>query len=35
MKVLQAITKGGSIKVPVESLLTFKLDKPLHVVGAR
>jgi hypothetical protein len=33
--VTQAITKGGSIKVPVESLLTFKLDKPLHVTGAQ
>lgn len=31
--VTQAITKGGSIKVPAESLLTFKLDKPLHVVA--
>ncbi len=27
----QIITKGGSIKVPVESVLTFKLDKPLTV----
>ena len=31
----QVITKGGSIKVPVESLLTFKLDRPLRVVAAR
>ena len=27
----QVLTKGGSIKVPVESVLTFKLDKPLTV----
>ena len=27
----QIITKGGSIKVPVESVLTFTLDKPLRV----
>ncbi len=27
----QVITKGGSIKVPVESVLTFQLDKPLRV----
>ena len=31
----QVLTKGGSIKVPVESVLTFKLDKPLHVMAAR
>ena len=31
----QAITKGGSIKVPVETLLTFQLDKPLRVVAAQ
>lgn len=29
--ITQMITKGGAIKVPVESVLTFKLDKPLHV----
>lgn len=29
--ITQVITKGGSIKVPVESVLTFKLDKPLKV----
>src|SRR6266851_6581516 len=29
----QAITKGGSIKVPAESLLTFQLDRPLHVTA--
>ena len=27
----QIITKGGSIKVPVESVLTFRLDRPLRV----
>lgn len=30
--VTQIITKGGSVKVPVESVLTFKLDRPLKVV---
>ena len=29
----QVLTKGGSIKVPVESKLTFKLDRPLRVVA--
>ena len=27
----EIITKGGSIKVPVESVLTFSLDRPLRV----
>jgi hypothetical protein len=27
----QVLTKGGAIKVPVESVLTFELDKPLRV----
>ena len=27
----QTLTKGGSIKVPAESVLTFELDKPLRV----
>lgn len=31
----QVLTKGGSIRVPVETILTFQLDKPLHVVAAR
>jgi hypothetical protein len=31
----QVLTKGGSVRVPVETILTFKLDKPLHVVAAR
>ncbi len=30
----QIVTKGGSIKVPVETVLKFKLDKPLRVVAA-
>jgi hypothetical protein len=29
----QILTKGGAIKVPAESVLTFKLDKPLKVIG--
>lgn len=32
--ITQIVTKGGSIKVPVETVLTFKLDRPLHVVSA-
>ncbi len=31
----QIITKGKSIKVPAETILTFKLDKPLRVTAAR
>jgi hypothetical protein len=31
----QVLTKGGSIKVPAESTLTFKLDAALKVVAAR
>ncbi len=30
----QIVTKGGSIRVPAESLLTFRLDRPLRVVAA-
>lgn len=30
----QVLTKGGAIKVPVESVLTFSLDKPLRVAAA-
>lgn len=30
----QVLTKGGSIKVPAESVLTFRLDKPLRVTVA-
>ncbi len=33
--VTQVLTKGGSIKVPVESVLTFELDKPLVVKVAQ
>jgi hypothetical protein len=31
----QILTKGGSIKVPVESVLTFTLDQPLRVAAAQ
>jgi hypothetical protein len=31
----QIVTKGGSIKVPVESLLTFKLERALRVVESK
>jgi outer membrane lipoprotein SlyB len=31
----QVITKGSSIKVPVETVLTFELDKPVEIVQAR
>ncbi len=31
----QIITKGGAIRVPVESLLTFRLDRPLRVTARR
>jgi hypothetical protein len=31
----QIVTKGGSIRVPAETILTFKLDAPLRVVAAR
>ena len=30
----QVIAKGGAIKAPAESVLTFSLDKPLRVVAA-
>jgi len=33
--ITQIVTKGGSIKVPAESVLTFKLDRPLRVVAAQ
>ncbi|MBI2816904.1 MAG: hypothetical protein HYX72_08180 [Acidobacteria bacterium] len=33
--VAQILTKGGSIRVPVETILTFKLDRPLKVLAAR
>lgn len=31
----QVLTKGGSIRVPAETILTFKLDRPLRVVAAQ
>ncbi len=31
----QILTKGGSIKVPAESVLTFRLDSALRVVAAK
>ncbi len=31
----QVLTKGGSIRVPAETILTFKLDRPLRVVASR
>jgi hypothetical protein len=33
--ITQIVTKGKSVKVPVESVLTFQLDKPLRVVRAQ
>jgi hypothetical protein len=33
--ITQIATKGGSIKVPAESVLTFQLDKPLRVTVAQ
>lgn len=33
--VTEILTKGGSVKVPVESLLTFKLESSLRVVAAQ
>lgn len=29
----EVLTKGHSIKIPVESVLTFRLEKPLHVAA--
>ncbi|HEV3201830.1 MAG TPA: hypothetical protein VGZ73_28225 [Bryobacteraceae bacterium] len=31
----EILTKGGSVRVPVESVLTFKLDRPIRVVAAQ
>lgn len=31
----EIITKGGSVKVPVESVLTFRLDQPLSVTASK
>ena len=33
--VTQIATKGGSIKVPAETVLTFQLDSPVQIVQAR
>jgi hypothetical protein len=33
--ITQVVTKGGSIKVPAETVLTFKLDGPLRVAAAQ
>ncbi len=31
----QILTKGGSIRVPAETVLTFELDKPVQIVEAK
>ena len=31
----QILTKGGSIKVPAETVLTFQLDKPVRIVESK
>jgi outer membrane lipoprotein SlyB len=31
----QVLTKGGSIRVPAETVLTFQLDKPVQIVQAK
>ena len=33
--VTQVLTKGGAIKVPAETVLTFQLDKPVKIVQAQ
>jgi hypothetical protein len=33
--VTQVATKGGAIKVPAETVLTFQLDKPVQIVEAK
>jgi hypothetical protein len=33
--ITQVATKGGSVKVPAETILTFKLDRPLHVDASK
>lgn len=30
----QTLTRGGAVRVPAESVLTFRLDQPLNVAGA-
>jgi len=31
----QVLTKGASIRVPAETILTFKLDKPVQIATAK
>jgi hypothetical protein len=31
----QILTKGGAIRVPAETVLTFQLDKPVKIVEAQ
>jgi hypothetical protein len=31
----EVVTKGGAIRVPAETILTFKLDQPLRIVAAQ
>jgi len=31
----QILTKGGSVKVPAETILTFQLERPLHVTTTK
>jgi len=31
----QIVTKGSSIKVPVETVLKFELDQPVHIAQAQ
>ncbi len=31
----QILTKGGAVKIPAETLMTFKLDKPVRIVERR
>jgi hypothetical protein len=33
--VTQVLTKGGAIRVPAETVLTFQLDKPVQIVEAK
>lgn len=33
--ITQVLTKGGAIKVPAETILTFQLDKPVKIVQAQ
>jgi hypothetical protein len=31
----QILTKGGSVRIPAETVLTFQLDKPVQIVAAK